>query len=138
MTAYVYLPDDETDSQMVDGLDYVLLPNAATPIKSRSPKLSDVAVAKHIEAKLGLWGVRVVSGPVTNGVAQNPADQAVVDEAERVYLEATKKWAEGLLLDRAKRNGPRVAIGLPVDKPSKEEETAEAWLSAKADKLSAL
>jgi hypothetical protein len=138
MTAYVYLPDDESDVVEFNSTNFVLMPETATPIKSRWRGITDLDVATFVAEKLSQWGARVVSGPVVNGKASNPEDQAAVDEADRVYLEATRGWAEGFLFERHKRNAPRVAIGLSEDKLTDDEKTAKDWLEAKAAKLAAL
>lgn len=135
--SYVYLPDDEPDSAFCNGVEFHLLPNSATEIRSPFKHLTSDQVADHVASKLKQWGTVKVSGPVENGKASTPADQALVDEAEATYLKATKEWAEALVMARAAKNKPRTDSGLPPIPPSADEAKAEKWLGAKFESLKA-
>lgn len=135
--SYVYLPDDEPDSAFCNGVEFHLAPNAATEIRSPFKDLTDAQVAEVLVSRLKQWGVVQVSGPVTNGKASNPDDQKAVDEAESIYLKATKDWAEGLVMERAKKNKPRTEAGLSPVPASEDESKAEKWLGQKFESLKA-
>lgn len=136
--AWVYNPDDEPDSCDFNGLTFALPANTAVEIVSpwerRLPHLTSDVVADHIVSKLGQWGVVKVSGPVTNGHAFNADDQKLVDEAERVYLAATKAWAEHEVIEDFKANAPRTNSGLPP-KTNAGAKKAKQWLQDNADRL---
>ena len=134
--AFVYLPDDEPDSQYVNGVKYDLVPNGTTEIRGQGG-LSASAVAEHIAAKLRQWGVVRVSGPVVDGQAKTQEDQELVAAAEATYLRATKEWAEAIVMARVAVNKPRTDAGLHPIPRTEDETKAERWLEAKAGAMKA-
>lgn len=132
--AYVYNPDDEGDSQLVNGVEFKLDANRATEVRGFG-NLTAGEVADHIASKLGQWGVVRVSAPVEDGRALYPEDQEKVKRAEATYLRATMEWAEGLAMARAVRNKPRREAGLADPPLTEEERRAEEWLSDNLQKL---
>lgn len=148
--AWVYLPDDEPDDTLgFGGTRYTLQPNVATKIVPFTqdlafrkaileaghlmapPGVPPAALAAHFTQTHGRWGVALVHGPVKDGKASSPTDQQIVDAAETLYMENTRKWAEDLVLERAARDKPRIEVGLRPSVPTKDEVRAEEWLRAK-------
>lgn len=163
-SAYVYLPDDEPDSQQYNGHAFVLKPNATTEIVPHDAVLAKdeawlrefegpasaptgkvmvrwsgvepATVADHIVTHQKRWGVVRTHGPVEGGVPSDPGDTDTVAAAERQYLIGTKEWAEQMVMDDYRRNDPRVAAGLPAIE-SDDAKKAKAWLVDKGEALRA-
>lgn len=134
--AWIYNPDDEDDLQTVSGHVFHLPANEAVEILPPPDlRITSELAAELIVEKLGMWGVCQVSGPVKNSKASNPEDQALVDAAERKYLEATKTWAEGAIVEDVKRRKPFIDAGLTGPAESDDAKKGRAWLGAYAKRL---
>lgn len=153
---YVYLPDDEPETQLYNGVKFHLKANASTLIVAPSgwPAVVGVldddgrfrnismasAIARHIVEKLGMWGACRVRGAVQDCKPvraaseskeaferREPLDQAVVSRAELRYLESTHKWCTERIMEYEKVAKPLREAGLPLVPPSQEVLSARKW-----------
>lgn len=160
---HVYNPDDEGDKQTFNGADFYIAPNSTltiwpggTPDKkarhldgkynvvlpgtrdNRWAEVTPEQVANHIAAHLGRWGVKIVSGWIIDGAPENPLVKLEQEEAEKVYLAATREWAHERVLEFSKRAKPFREADLPDPMKNEEEKKAHAWLDKNSKKLLAL
>jgi hypothetical protein len=159
-SAYVYLPDDEPETQLVNGHLFKLRPNGTTEIRPYEPgvdwealevdsngnptgtamtlwpDVSPDVVADHIVSKLSKWGVCRTSGPVVDGVCVVEADKTAVQAAERAYLIGTAEWCESVILSHERANAERKTYLLPAPETT-EVLKARVWLNKNAAALKA-
>ena len=145
---YVYLPDDEPDTQDYNGVPFHLEANASTRIVSLWPDVPAWVIAAHLVEKLGMWGAcrvlgavkdcRPVRGPDESKEAfagRESADQFVVAAAERRYLENTHKWCVAHILEYEKAAKPLREAGLSAPPRSQDVVTALKWEKSYLGKL---
>ena len=145
---YVYLPDDEPDTQDYNGVPFRLEANASTRIISPWPSIPAWVIAAHLVEKLGMWGAcrvlgavkdcKPVRGPNESKDAfarREPADRTVVAAAELRYLESTHKWCVTHILEYEKVAKPLREAGLPALPRSHDVVTALKWEKGYQGKL---
>jgi hypothetical protein len=145
---YVYLPDDEPETQDYNGVPFRLEANASTRIVSPWLSVPAWAIAAHLVEKLGMWGACRVLGPVKDckpirGPHESKADferressdQIVVSAAERLYLENTHKWCVTHILEYEKEAKPLREAGLSPPPRSPDVVSALKWEKGYQDKL---
>lgn len=153
-SAFVYLPDDEPDSQEFSGHRFYLKARHCTefreydPLKTeadlksaefnedgspsgitylRWPGVAPADVARFVAEKHAPWGTVVVDGP---------DDEIGIVKANRQYLIGTLEWARTQIVESANKNKPLSDAGLQfVD--SAEAKKAKAWITANSQALSA-
>lgn len=136
---FVYNPDDEPDRHAFNGTVFDLAPNQTTDVaallhqlRSADPQrwshITAEAIADHLVAELGKFGVCRTQGPVLLGKVDWLEDEQVVKEAERVYESATRAWAQDLALAYSRAAKPYVDAGLDGPKMTDQEKKAHQWL----------
>jgi len=140
---YVYLPDDEPDTQDYNGAPFHLEANASTRIRSPWQGVTPEEIAAHLVEKLGMWGACIVRGAVKDCVpvpgdrergkddpafkARYAADLAVVKLAEAHYLESTYAWCAERIMEYEKAAKPLRDAGLPIPPETPNVVTARKW-----------
>ncbi len=161
---YVYLPDDEPETQLYNGVVFHLEANASTLIvappewpaivgvvddEGRPGNISMAeAIARHIVEKLEMWGACRVRGAVKDCKpvraageskedfgAREALDQAVISRAEFRYLKSTHTWCTERIMDSEKAAKPLREAGLPLAPPSQDALSARKWEKSYQSKL---